>query len=1063
MKNNNSIKYALTILLLLFCLSTFSQQTIMLKGSVKDESGALLPGASIHIKGTKTGTITDLNGSFLLKVKSNDTILVSYVGYRNEEIGIGNKDLINIILNEDNEQLNEIVVVGFGTQRKINLTGSVGVIDSKSIESRPVQNAVQALQGLIGGLNITNESGGSLGANPGINIRGITTIGQGSNGSPLVLVDGIETNLTGVNPQDIESVSVLKDAASSSIYGSRAPFGVILITTKNAKKGKPTITYTDNFKYTSPISIPQMADSYSFVLSMNSASKNAGWGDFFNSAMVARVKQYLDGEITTTTVPESGNPNLWATGYFDGNDNINYYNVLYKQNVPSQEHNISLSGSSDKISYYISANYLKQSGLLNYGSDHAERYTTNAKIEATLNDYFKIKYNLRFSRNNLEQPTHMGGMFYEDLARQIWPTKPLYDPNGNLFDDHILGLLNGGKENQQINTFTQNFQLILEPIKNWKIYGDINYKINSQFHHWDYKTYSQTGVDGKSVGNIWYYSFAAEQAYNNNYYNLSFYSDYEKIINDAHYFKLMGGIQSEGNNYRDIYAGRNGLIDTNVPTINTTTGLGRDGKVVLPSVSGAYSDWAVIGFFGRLNYNYKERYLIETNLRYDGSSRFKAKNRWGLFPSFSVGWNIAKEDFFTYNINNVNNLKLRASYGSLGNQNTSNLYPTYEIMGLSRSNGTWLINGTKPSYSWMPSLIDQNLTWEEVRSWNFGVDVALLSNKLSSSFDYYVRNTQNMVGPAEEAPAILGIAVPYSNNTDLKTWGFEFELSWRDKLKNGFGYGGKFILSDSQTRITRYPNPTNTLTQYRQGQMWGEIWGYTTKDIARSNEDMENHLATLSNGGQDMMGNDWQAGDIMYVDVDQNGRIDWGDNTSTNPGDVSVIGNSTPRFAYGLDLTADYKGLDFRLFFQGVMKRDYFQNSYYFWGLNGNQGPWFSTLFVEHKDYFRNDPNDPMGENINAYYPRALFGTPKNQQVQTKYLQNAAYLRLKNIQLGYTFPEKITKTISIQKMRVYLSGENLLTLTKLSSIFDPETIGGGWGGSVYPLSKVYSFGLTMTL
>jgi TonB-linked SusC/RagA family outer membrane protein len=1056
-------KFSLIAIFVLFSISTIFAQQISIKGIVKDNQGQPLPGATVQVKGTTLGTITDANGNFLLSSKNNETIIISCIGYESQEIKAEAGKIYKITLNEDTKKLNEVVVVGFGTQKKVNLTGAVGVIDSKSLESRPVQNVTQALQGLIGGLNISNESGGGLGANPTVNIRGIGTIGQGSSGNPLILVDGVEVNLSTVNPQDVESVSVLKDAAASSIYGSRAPFGVILITTKKGKKGEAEVTYNNNFRYSSAVSTPRMADSYSFVQSFNAASRNAGWGDFFNPDMVSRVYQYVHGEIKTTTIPVPGNPKIWDTGYFNGNDNINYYDVIYRKNAPSQEHNLSISGGSDNISYYISANYLQQSGILNYGNDHSERYTTNAKIDATLNKYLKIHYNARFTRNDLSQPVHLGGMFYQDLARQIWPTKPLYDNNGILFDDHILGLQNGGKENQQINTLLQNVQMILEPIKGWHIVGDVNYRISSQFHHWDYKTYYQTAVDGISHGNEWRYSTVQEQAYNNNYYNLDLHSDYEKSFSNGHYFKIMGGVQSEGNKYRDLYVSRDGIIDPTIPTINTTTGLGLDGKVSIPNVSGAYNDWAVVGFFGRLNYNYKERYLFEANLRYDGSSRFRANNRWGIFPSFSAGWNVSKEDFFKPLINTVNNLKFRASYGSLGNQNTDNLYPTYEIMGLGRSNGTWLLNGTRPSYSWMPSLIDQSLTWEKIKSWNFGVDLSLLNNRLTSSFDYYTRYTEDMVGPAEEVPAILGIAVSSSNNTDLKTWGFEFELSWRDKLACGLNYGAKFLLSDSKTQITRYPNPTNTLTQYRTGQMLGEIWGYTTKGIAKTDEEMQNHLSTLSNGGQDMMGSDWKAGDIMYVDVDKNGRIDWGDNTSKNPGDVHIIGNSTPRFSYGFDLSADYKGIDIRIFLQGVMKRDFFQNSYYFWGINGNQGPWFSTLFVEHKDYFRNDPNDPLGVNLNAYYPRALFGTAKNQQVQTRYLQDAAYLRLKNLQIGYTIQQKLTQKIALNKVRFYLSGENLLTLTKLSTIFDPETIGGGWGGSVYPLSKVFSFGMSVTL
>lgn len=1057
-----TLKICWLVLLIFVSLSTGFAQQFTLNGTVSDNIGQPLPGATVQVKSKSIGTITDNAGKFQLNVALNEVLVVSYIGYESKEITVLDKNKLIIVLNENTKNLDEVVIVGFGSQKKINLTGAVGVIDSKALETRPVRNVTEALQGLVGGLNIYNESGGGLGSTPSINIRGITTIGQGSVGNPLVLVDGIEVNLSTINPQDIESISVLKDAAASSIYGSRAPFGVVLITTKKAKKGKPIISYTNNFRFSSAISTPRMADSYSFVLSMNTASRNAGSAEFFSPDIVNRVKQYIDGEITTPTIAYPDNPNLWAVGYRGGNDNINYYDVIYKETVPSQEHNISLSGSSDKISYYISTNYLQQNGLFNYGSDHSERYSTNGKIDATLNNYLKIRYNVRFSRNDLNQPAHMGGLFYSDLARQIWPTKPLYDNNGILFDDHVLGLLNGGKEIIQIDNLIQNMQIEIEPIKGWKILGNLNYKIENQFQHMDRLTYYQTAVDGFSHGNEWRYSTVTEHDVKNNYYNLDLHSDYEKTFSNGHYFKIMSGVQSEGNNYRNLYVSRDGIIDPSVPTINTTTGLGFDGKVAIPAVSGGYSDWAVFGVFGRLNYNYNERYLLEANLRYDGSSRFRANNRWGIFPSFSAGWNAAKEDFFKPLSTLVSVLKIRASYGSLGNQNTNNLYPTYEIMGLGRSSGSWLINGTKPNYAWMPSLIDQDLTWEKVNSWNAGVDISLLNNRLNSSFDYFTRFTKDMVGPAEEVPASLGIAVPFSNNTDLKTWGFEFELSWKDKLANGFRYGAKFILSDTQTQILRYPNPTNTRNQYREGQMMGEIWGYTTKGIAKTDEEMQDHLLSLSNGGQDMMGKNWKAGDIMYVDVDGNGRIDWGDWTSDNPGDMKIIGSNAPRFSYGFDLSADYKGLDFRVFLQGVMKRDFYQDSYYFWGMH-NSGPWGSTLFVEHKDYFRSDPNDPLGQNIDGYYPRPLFGTAKNQQSQTRFLQDASYLRLKNVQIGYSLSSKLLEILSIKNVRFYFSGENLLTITKLTRIFDPETVGGGLGGSTYPLSKAFSFGMTLTL
>jgi len=378
------------------------------------------------------------------------------------------------------------------------------------------------------------------------------------------------------------------------------------------------------------------------------------------------------------------------------------------------------------------------------------------------------------------------------------------------------------------------------------------------------------------------------------------------------------------------------------------------------------------------------------------------------------------------------------------------------------NNSSWLINGTQSNTANAPGLVSQLLTWESIRSWNVGLDFALLSGKLTSSFDYYVRFTDNMVGPAPELPVILGTPVPSTNNTDFKTSGFEWELAWNEQFNNGLQTNVRFVLSDAKTTIVNYPNPTGSLTSYVSGRPMGEIWGYETVGIAKSEDEMNAYLASLPNGGQNALGSQFSAGDIMYKDINGDGKIDPGANTIDNHGDLKVIGNSTPRYLIGLDLGASWKGIDVRAFFQGVLKQDYFQNSYYFWGASTG-GIWWSTGLEEHKDYFRADPDNPLGQNLDAYYARPLFGAiaGKNQQVQTRYLQDASYIRLKNLQIGYTLPTELTKKIAVNRVRIFFSCENLFILSNMLKIFDPETISGGWGGNVYPLSKIYSFGLNV--
>lgn len=637
----------------------------------------------------------------------------------------------------------------------------------------------------------------------------------------------------------------------------------------------------------------------------------------------------------------------------------------------------------------------------------------------------------------------------------------MYDPNGNLFNDTWLQFSRGGQQNIENTSFTQQFNIVAEPLKGWKINAEINYRHRNYFNRTVSLPVAQKCVDGITDGSVWNpTSSISEDAGKNEYITANVYSDYEKTLASGHYFKAMAGFQMEMYDDRSVYANKVGLIVPDVPSINTASGL-YNGKQVPPSVAGGYGDWRTIGWFGRLNYNWQERLLLEGNIRYDGSSRFRKNNRWGFFPSFSAGWNIAKEPFFDKARKYVDMLKLRASYGSLGNQNTWSWYPTYQTMGFANSAGNWLIDGQKTNIAWPPSLISYSLTWEKIRSWNAGLDFAAFGSRLSGSFEYYIRQTKDMVGPADELPVILGTSVPETNNTDLRTKGWEFEMTWRDVAFGQLNYGIRFILSDSQAEITRYSNPSRSLDKYYSGMKWGQIWGYETEGIAKTDEEMLNHLATLPNGGQDALGNNWHSGDIMYRDVNSDGKIDNGSNTIEDHGDLVVIGNTTPRYNYGIDLNAGWKGIDFRIFFQGVGKRDYFQQSKYFFGSRG-WSKWGTMVLVPHLDYFRDNADNPLGMNTDSYYPRPYLNSGKNVNVQTKYLQNAAYCRLKNLQLGYTLPQKLTSKARISNLRIYFSGENLATFTSMTRLFDPETIGENDQGNVYPLSRTYSFGVSIT-
>jgi len=1047
-------------------------QQHQITGTVTDEKGNTLPGVTVLVKGTTLGTLTDASGKYTINnAPQNATLVFSFIGMTTQEIPSDSRILIDVVLKVEAIGLEEVVVVGYGTQKKENLTGAVATVNSKALEARPVVNVAQALEGTVPGLNITQSGAlaGSLENRPTLNIRGLATIGQGSTGAPLILIDGMEGDINALNPNDVESISVLKDAAASSIYGSRAPFGVILVTTKKGKSGKTQFSYSSNFRSNRPVLLPSMVDSYTFALVYNEGDLNDGQTGYFTPERIQRIKDFIDGKIPptiyngvahpTTMIPDPNNPNYWAENYATANANTNWFHELYKSSAPSQEHAFSINGGNEKMTYYVSGNYLGQEGLIRFGGDNFNRYTLTAKINGKLNDWASISYTGRLTRENYSRPSYLENITNARVGTQGWPVLPVYDPNGYLFDPEspAMKLRDGGRYKNQNDWNYQQFNLTIEPIKGWRIIADLNYKINDNFLHTDYQiTYNHDVAGNPYVKSS--FSDVQEQAIRTNYFSPDIYTDYSKKIGD-HNIKVIAGFQSELNRYRSLLSERQGMIVSSLPVLDITSGTDITGKTVPPGVGGNYYEWATAGYFGRINYDYKERYLLELNLRYDGTSRFRSENRWNYFPSASLGWNISREEFWKPLEKYISTLKFRASFGKLGNQNTSSWYPTYVTMPVGTANGDWLIGGARPNTASAPGLISSTLTWERVSNWNAGIDAGFLTNKLSANFDYFVRKTNDMVGPAPELPVTLGTSVPTTNNTDLQTYGFDLSVKWQDQFNNGFGYNISFVLSDSRTKILRYPNPTNSIGTYRAGEMYGEIWGFTTIGIAKTQEEMDAHLASLPNGGQNYFGSNWKAGDIMYKDINGDGKIDAGSRTIGDTGDLTIIGNEAPRYSFGLNLGADWKGFDLKVFLQGILKRDFFQNSFYFFGLGG--GPWDSFVLKQHLDYFRDDPNNPLGLNLDSYYPRPYLSDGKNEWCQTRWLQNAAYIRIKNIQLGYTVPVHLSQKIGIDKLRFYVSGENLLTFTRLATMFDPETIDGGWGGGVYPLSKVYSAGLSV--
>lgn len=1034
------------------------QQNNTCNGNVKDDTGETIIGASVVVKGTTNGTITDFDGNFSLSnLNKGDVIEVSYIGYKTLTV-TWNGSPLNLVLKSDTQTLDEVVVVGFGTQKKVNLTGSVSTVGAEELASRPVSNVSQALQGLVPGMNFdygTKGNGGALNTEMNINIRGTGTIGEGSNAAPLILIDGMEGNMNMLNPNDIENISVLKDAAASSIYGSRAPYGVVLITTKKGKAGRVNINYNNSFRWSQAINMPDVADSYTYATYFNKMQLNDGATAVqFDDERLQAIQDYLNGTITTTTKPNRQTPTIWD---WIGNTNTDWYDVVFGGSAFSQEHSLSANGGTEKVQYYFSANYMGQEGLVAIRRDKLKRYTVTAKINAELFPWLKMSYNTKYMRKDYTQPTALGeNVLYHNMAKR-WPMEPIFDPNGYPMSNTIYNpIMFGGDSSTQTDWLYQQFQAIAEPIKGWKIIGELNYKVIDDFGSTVNLKSPMHNVEGEVYyGDTWNTSKVTERSERTNYFNTNVYSEYFHSFNDAHNLKVMVGFQAELNKWRKLEASAMDLISEDIQDINAASGIQKIN-------ASAKNHWATAGFFGRINYDYKERYLFEMNMRYDGTSRFARDKRWNLFPSFSAGWNIAREAFMEDHLDIINTLKLRGSWGELGNQNTTSLYPYIQLMKFAAQDkdSNWLINNARPNTANAPDLISVLLGWERMRSWNIGIDLGMLNNRLTLSFDWFNRKTIDMVGPAPELPVILGTDVPKTNNTDMQSVGFELDLGWQDRIKD-FSYGIHFLLSDDRQKILKYPNPTGNLNSYNAGHYMGEIWGFETVGIAKTDEEMNEHLA---NNKPDW-GTKWGAGDIMYKDLDGDGRVTDGA-TLSEPGDKKIIGNSSPRFRFGLDLTASYKGFDIRAFFQGVMKRDAWLNDNMFWGATG--GIWGSSCFTSHLDYFRPE-GDVMGANLDAYFPRPLVDNyAKNQKVQTRYLQNAAYMRLKNLQIGYTLPNSITKKAGMSNVRIFFSAENLFTLTGLPEGFDPETIhtgygsgDGTWSSKTYPLSRTFSTGLSV--
>lgn len=1060
-----------------------------IRGQVRDSAtGQPLAGVTIKVKGGTTGTVTDAEGNFSLEVPVGSVLEISYLGYEAKEIATAGRVSFNITLAATATGLNQLVVVGYGTQKKANLTGAVDQVGSEVFDNRPMPNVTQGLQGVIPNLNISLADG-KPDRSASYQIRGVTSIGQG--GSALVLIDGVEGDPAMLNPNDIASISVLKDAASAAIYGARGAFGVVLITTKSPNKNRTSVTYSGNVSVKSPTVVPDMVtDAYTyagmFVDAYSAYYDYARTPSAFHKS-VPYSQDWLD-EMAKRR-PGSGKPEVEV-----GDDdkylyyaNTDWYDLLYKDHTLGTDHNLSIQGATEKADFIISGRYYKQGGLFNYNSDDYSMYNVRAKGSAQIFDWLRVENNMGFSQMEYFNPlTVADGNVWYGLEGEAQPMSPMFNPDGTLTmaAAYSVGDLWFGKSGtdskkrvlRNTTSFTASF------FDNaFRIKGDIT------FRNTDNKadTRRVPVPYSSQVGVISYLGSATNDYEQSNatskYLATNIYGEYEKTFHAVHYFKGMLGYNYEQSVFNTLATRRNGLIFDDATNINMATGSGI-------MVNSNYEKWRIAGGFFRFNYAFNDRYLLEVNGRLDGSTKFPVNQQWGFFPSVSAGWRISEEPFWKVSDKAISDLKIRASYGSLGNGNVAS-YTYRELFNISQMER--LIKGALNQQTSAPVPIPDGLTWETSTTSNLGVDLGALHGRLRFTGDAYIRKTTDMFAVGVDLPAIYGATPPKGNYADMTTKGWELSLSWQDGFSvadKPFNYNVRFTLADYSSKIDKYSNPEKDMggyydarTSYYEGMTLGEIWGYETEGFFTSEDDVKSHasqkLYFASNSGT------WLPGDIKFKDLNNDGVIDYGTNKVGDPGDRKIIGNTTPRYTYSFNLGADWNGIFFSAFFQGVGKQNWWPgtDNALFWG--------------QYNRPYNNIPSSMIGniwseDNPNAYFPRyrgyvALQSTRELSVVQTRYLQNVAYLRLKNLQVGYNFPQRMISSLRMQAARIYLSAENLWCwspLYKHTKNFDVANIygedqeaeaaanNGGTnsiisnGGQVYnyPVLKSISAGLSVT-
>ena len=1025
---------------------TTDRAVFAVRGTVTDgTTGDALPGVNVLVKGTTSiGTITDVSGNYSLDApNSNDTLLFTSIGFTTQEVPIAGRSEVNVTLSEDIKSLEEVVVVGYGTQEKVNLTGAVGVTDGEVLQSRPIANVGEGLQGVVPNLNV-NIRNGDPSEPITFNVRGFTSI---NGGGPLILVDGVPMDLNRINPNDIESISVLKDASAAAVYGARAAYGVVLVTTKKGKGDKINVSFGAELAMSKPIFfIDPVTDPYQFVLARNLANQRTNGAPSYD-------QDYIDGTRRYSENPTQEN----AWGVFNGQlrhyGYNNYVDRVITDFAPQRKYDASVSGASDKASYYASFGYLSKDGYLKNQdkNENFKRYNVLLKGDFKVADWLSLDSRALVTTEKSDKPhfynwdVNINTSARQDPIDAIqFPDLPYYlEPGDRAEYEQYIGMYFGGTnflpylEQGGRETWTRNDIILtqgttLNPIKGLNIRGEfsanLTYRdeqdVQSKVNIIENQDLAAGLIIGNGFsGNDWIYN----QSENDQYYVINTYADYT-IDNDRHFLKTMVGFNQEWGRFEEIATRAYSLITPSVTDISATTGN--------QETYGEKEHTALRGAFYRVNYIFDDRYLIEANGRYDGTSRFPKEDRFGFFPSFSVGWRISNEGFMSGTSGWLDNLKLRASYGQLGNQllffdaagRNPDYYPAIATLG--SGNASYMMRGgSRTPFVSAPGLVSPTLTWETVISQNLGLDFTMFGSRLDVSFDVYTRDTRDMLTNVE-LPAILGTNAPRANAADLRTQGWEISATWQNRINNNWNYNINLALSDNISRITKYDNPTGSLDEYYEGQVvfeggLGERWGFETVGIFQTEDEVANAP------DQTQIGSNWRPGDIRYADLNGDGVISRGDNTLENPGDQKIIAYENPRYNFGVLSNVGWKNFTLNFFFQGILR-------YQYWPPNGNWQAFYPFNAGHVEKYYLTDTWSET--NRDAYFaaPHISTNTKQNILPQSRYVQNAAYVRLKNLTLAYNLPDDIASSVGMSTAQIYFAGMNLWEYTKMRRPLDPE-------------------------